>query len=232
MGMSPPARVLVGAGVLALLLDIVNQAGATRLDPALERASVLAGALAVVLMLVGLLWTRIEPTPPERADLQGEEGFERIPELPESLDRELGWGSLMLLSATPAAVVLLHWDGRTVLRRGLLQHGAGPFRPRGIPRPPAGSALGAGAAGRRAGAAAAGGMVAPLLLQQRSALGGGMGPPPHSRMGSGAGRRGGGDDGRLCFGTRKRLNTLPPGEVTSTQPSSLRRPCMRSPRVI
>ena len=129
MGMSPPARVLLGAGVLALVLDIVNQAGAPHLDPALERASVLAGALAVVLMLVGLLWTRIEPKPPERADLRGEEGFERIPDLPESLDRELGWGSLMLLTATPAAVVLLHWNGRTVVRRGLLEPGAAAFRP-------------------------------------------------------------------------------------------------------
>jgi hypothetical protein len=129
MGMSPAARLLLGTGVLALVLDVVNQAGAARLDPALERASVLAGALAVVLMLVALLWTRIEPKPPEQAELQGEEGFDRIPDLPESLARELGWGSLMLLTATPAAVVLLHWDGQTVLRRGLLQPGAGPFRP-------------------------------------------------------------------------------------------------------
>jgi len=129
MAMSTPARVLLGAGVLALLLDIVNQATATRLEPPLERASVLAGALAVVLMLVAVLWTRIEPRPPERADLQGEEGFEPMPDLPEPLARELGWGSMMLLTATPAAVVLLHWNGRIVLRRGLLQPGSGSFRP-------------------------------------------------------------------------------------------------------
>ena len=31
------------------------------------------------------------------------------------------WGSTMLLTATPAATLLLQWDGQTLLRRGLLQ---------------------------------------------------------------------------------------------------------------
>lgn len=127
MSMPPAARTVLVAGVAGLALVVLNQATAPRLDPALERAAVLAGILAVLLMLVGALWTRVQPEAPQRVALQGQEGVELVGDLPEGLRRELGWGSTMLLTATPAAVVLLHWRNTTVLRRGLL--GTEPFRP-------------------------------------------------------------------------------------------------------
>jgi hypothetical protein len=127
MTMPPAARTVLVAGVAGLALVVLNQATAPRLDPALERAAVLAGILAVLLMLVGALWTRVQPEAPLRAALPGQEGLELALGLPEALSRELGWGSMMLLTATPAAVVLFHWREATVLRRGLL--GPDPFRP-------------------------------------------------------------------------------------------------------
>jgi hypothetical protein len=127
MAMPPAARVVLGAGAAGLALVVLNQATAPRLDPALERAAVLAGILSVLLMLVGALWTRIQPEAPQRAALEGREGLELVDGLPDALSRELGWGSTMLLTATPAAVVLLHWRDTTILRRGLL--GPGPFLP-------------------------------------------------------------------------------------------------------
>jgi hypothetical protein len=81
---------------------------------------VLAGILSVLLMLVGALWSRIEPAAAARAPLSGDEGLELDDHLPDPLRQELGWGSTMLLTATPAAVVLLQWRGLTLLRRGLL----------------------------------------------------------------------------------------------------------------
>jgi hypothetical protein len=117
--------------VLGLSLTVLNQWSAPQvaepLAPALERAAVLASLLAVVLMLVGLLWERIEPVPPERASLNGLEGLELAEDLPADLRRELAWGSQMLLTATPAATLLLHDGQRTVLRRGLL--GPAGFNP-------------------------------------------------------------------------------------------------------
>jgi hypothetical protein len=71
-----------------------------------ERASVLASILAVLLLLVALLWQRVEPVAPERVALEGREGLRLAPDLEASLAEELGWGSTMLLTATPAAVVL------------------------------------------------------------------------------------------------------------------------------
>ena len=120
MEIPTPARAVLGIGMGGLLLAVVNQASAAALDPPLERASVLASILAVVLMLVAFLWTRVEPLQAGRAELVGREGLELAPGVPPPLARELAWGSQMLLTATPAAVVLVQWQGTTLLRRGLL----------------------------------------------------------------------------------------------------------------
>lgn len=128
--MGRAASLCLAAGVLGLLLCVVNQLSAAELSPALERAGVLASLLAVGLMLVAILWTRAMPLAPERVDLPGEQGVRLAEGLPEALTQELGWGSQMLLTATPGAALLLHWRGRTLLRRGVLS--GAPFTPGAI----------------------------------------------------------------------------------------------------
>ena len=118
--MGRAARLCLAAGVLGLMLCVANQWTAPELTPALERAGVLSSLLAVGLMLVAILWTRAVPLAPERVDLVGEQGLRLEPGLPEALVQELGWGSQMLLTATPAASLLIHWRGVTLLRRGIL----------------------------------------------------------------------------------------------------------------
>ncbi len=130
MAMPPAARVVLACGLTGLGLVVLNQMTAPSLDPSLERASVLASILAVLLLLVALLWQRVEPVAPERVPLEGREGLHLAADLEAHLAQELGWGSTMLLTATPAAVVLLHWRGRILLERGLL--GSGGFRPGAI----------------------------------------------------------------------------------------------------
>jgi len=121
------ARLCLAAGVLGLLLCVLNQLTAQELTPALERADVLASLLAVGLMLVAILWTRAMPLAPERVVLEGRQGLDLAAELPDALRQELAWGSQMLLTATPAASLLLHWRGQTLLRRGVLADS--PFSP-------------------------------------------------------------------------------------------------------
>lgn len=128
--MPAPARFCLAAGVLGLALGVLNQFSAPEITPALERSAVLSSLMAVGLLLVAALWTRVQPLAPERVELPGPQGMELEPGLPPALAEELAWGSRMLLTATPAASVLLHWDGRCLLRRGLL--GATPFRPGAI----------------------------------------------------------------------------------------------------
>lgn len=120
MALPAAARIPLIAGAIGLSLTVLNQFTAGSVDPPLERAGVLASILAVVLMLIGLLWTRITPEPAERAPLQGEEGLQLAGGLEPDLRRELAWGSALLLTATPAATLLLVWRGTVLLRRGLL----------------------------------------------------------------------------------------------------------------
>jgi hypothetical protein len=122
--MGRAARLCLAAGVLGLLLCVLNQLTAPELSPALERAGVLSSLLAVGLMLVAILWTRAVPVAPERVALKGEQGVRLADGLPQPLAQELGWGSTMLLTATPAASLLVYWRGRTMLRRGVLAEAA------------------------------------------------------------------------------------------------------------
>ena len=101
MAPSTPARVCFLSGVASLALVVLNQTTARSIDPALERAAVLASFLAVALMLVGVLWTRALPEASIRAELTGDQGFVLRGDLPNSLSRELAWGSHMLLTASP-----------------------------------------------------------------------------------------------------------------------------------
>jgi hypothetical protein len=127
MSLPLPAKVSLATGGGGLLLVVVNQLSAPLPEPSLVRASVLAALLAVGLMLVAVLWTRAVPEAAGRADLQGEEGLELAPGLPPALLEDLGWGSQMLLTASPAAVVLVLWRDTVLLRRGLLART--PFQP-------------------------------------------------------------------------------------------------------
>ena len=135
--MPTPARFTLATGLLGLGLCLLNQLTAAELSPALERAGVLASLMAVGLMLVAVLWTRAVPLAPERVELQGEQGLELDSQIAQELALELAWGSRLLLTATPAASLLIHWGGRTLLRRGLL--GSCPFEPGEICRRATGS---------------------------------------------------------------------------------------------
>jgi len=124
MAIPLPARIPLVAGAIGLLLTVLNQLQAGSVEPSLQRAGVLASILSVVLMLVGLLWSRITPEAADRAALAGEEGLLLSGSLAEPLRRELAWGSALLLTATPAATLLLIWRGKVLLRRGLLPSGS------------------------------------------------------------------------------------------------------------
>ena len=125
--MPTPARVVLFSGLLVLVLAVTNASTADRITPDLQRAEVLAGLAAVGLMLVAVLWTRANPRSADQVDLQGEQGLVMDQQTSADLREELGWGSHMLLTATPASTVLVYWRGQVILRRGLIR--ADKFKP-------------------------------------------------------------------------------------------------------
>ena len=122
--MSTPARLVLGCGVVGLLLVVINAllipGDLGNALPVFQRSSVLAGVMAVGLMLVAVLWSRANPIARERVNLNGRLGFQLKSELSEALRLELAWASHQLLKATPASSVMLIWDEQELFRRGVL----------------------------------------------------------------------------------------------------------------
>ncbi|MDE5087723.1 MAG: cofactor assembly of complex C subunit B, partial [Trichodesmium sp. St16_bin2-tuft] len=72
------------------------------------------------LILTGLLWQQIQPRPPDTVKLIGESGFELLPELSEIVKTELAWASSLLLTNTVTRTVIIWYQGKVLLRRGIL----------------------------------------------------------------------------------------------------------------
>ena len=113
-------RLCLFSGLLVLALAVFNALTADAFTPSLQRAEVLSGMAAVGLMLVAVLWTRAIPLSPKTVDLEGEQGLVMADELSDGLRTELAWGSHQFLTATSAASILVYWDDKVLLRRGLI----------------------------------------------------------------------------------------------------------------
>ena len=107
-------------GIFLLLLSIINIVTATEINPSLVRGETLSGIASISLITIGYLWTEIKPNEPTRAILNGKEGFEIDLELTEDQKYELAWGSQQILTATAASTILIFWDNKVILRRGLI----------------------------------------------------------------------------------------------------------------
>lgn len=85
-----------------------------------SRSDALGVILSALLILTGLLWQQIQPLPPKSVEMEGIQGLEILPELPEALQLELGWATSTLLKVSPARSVVIWCDGQIVMRRGIL----------------------------------------------------------------------------------------------------------------
>ena len=120
--MTTGARLSLLTGILGALALALNHltAGSSPANVSLGRADVVGSLMAVGLMLVGLNWTRVDPTAQKPLLLAGEQGLQLAENLPGHVQEELGWGSQMLLLNTAAVAVHCIWNQRPLLSRGLL----------------------------------------------------------------------------------------------------------------
>ena len=109
-------------GDFLLILSIINIATSNEVNPTLIRAETISGVASIALITIGYLWTEINPTKPTKAKLHGKEGFELCNELSEVKKNELAWGSQQILTATAASTILIYWDNKVILRRGLISN--------------------------------------------------------------------------------------------------------------
>lgn len=108
------------AGALGSILLLTNRLLTPGLTESQARSDVMGVILSALLMLTGLLWQRVQPIPPESVILEGEEGFELDPDLPELCRTELAWASHLLLTNTVTRSLVVYYQGKVLLRRGTL----------------------------------------------------------------------------------------------------------------
>ncbi len=124
MAPADPNRILrllpLFAGIVGGTLLMFNRFATADLTPSQARSDVMGVILSGVLILVGLIWQRVQPRLPDAVELIGREGLEFAPDLPEPVKIELAWASHLLLTNTVTKSLIVYYRGEVLLRRGIL----------------------------------------------------------------------------------------------------------------
>ncbi|OZH53355.1 hypothetical protein AFK68_18200 [Hydrocoleum sp. CS-953] len=107
-------------GGLGGTLLMINRFFTPNLLASQARSDVVGVILSAFLILTGLLWQQIQSRSPDTVKLIGESGFELLPELSEIAKTELAWASSLLLSNTVTKTIIIWYEGKVLLRRGIL----------------------------------------------------------------------------------------------------------------
>lgn len=124
MTKSDPNRVLrrlpLVVGGLGTVLLLINRLLTPQLTDSQARGDVLGVILSAILILTGLIWQQVQPRTPETVELIGEEGFFLAGDLSEAAKTELAWASRLLLTNTVTRSLIVYYQGKVLLRRGIL----------------------------------------------------------------------------------------------------------------
>jgi hypothetical protein len=110
----------LGAGGIAGTLLMLNRVLTPELTDSQARSDAVGVVLTAVLILTGLLWQQVQPRKPDSIILEGEQGFELSPNLPDALKTELAWASHLLLTNTVTRSIVIYYQGQILVRRGVL----------------------------------------------------------------------------------------------------------------
>ena len=107
-------------GIILFIFQLINFISINEINPEIERAQVLAALSSILIVLIGILFERIEPKAGEKVLLKGDIKFIYDNDIPKDLMDELAWGSEAILTSTAAASILINYKGKTILRRGIV----------------------------------------------------------------------------------------------------------------
>ena len=120
-------KTLIIIGSILFFLQLGNFFSIDSISPAFERAQVLSAISSVIIILIGFLFKEFNQKLGDKVELIGENKFIIEPNIPSAILDELAWGSEAILTSTAAATVLIHNDGKNILRRGITTNGV--FKP-------------------------------------------------------------------------------------------------------
>ncbi len=107
-------------GVVGGTLLMINRLVTPTLLDSQARSDALGIFLCAMLLLTSILARQIQSEPPQSVILKGEEGFELTDDLPENIKTELAWASHLILNNTVTKSILIYYQEKTLLRRGIL----------------------------------------------------------------------------------------------------------------
>ena len=117
-------KTLIIIGLILFIFQLGNFFSIESISPALERAQVLSAISSIIIVLIGFLFKQFDPNLGEKVELKGENKFIFDTDIPSEILEELAWGSEAILTSTAAASILIHNDGKNILRRGITSNGS------------------------------------------------------------------------------------------------------------
>ena len=113
-------KTIIILGIVFFIFQLINFISISEINPEIERAQVLAALSSICIVLIGILFERIDPKSGEMVSLKGDNKFTYEKEIPKELLEELAWGSQAILTSTAAASILINYKGKNILKRGIV----------------------------------------------------------------------------------------------------------------
>lgn len=107
------------AGIIGGFFLMINRLTTITVLDSQARSDALGVILCAALLLTSVLMRQINPNPPESVVLEGKEGFDLASYLPQSVQTELAWASHLILTNTVTKSIIVYYQGKTLLRRGI-----------------------------------------------------------------------------------------------------------------
>ena len=115
-------KTLIIIGSVLFFFQLVNFFAVDTISPAFQRAQVLSAISSIIIVFIGFLFKQFNPNLGARVELKGDNKFLFDSGMPADILDELAWGSEAILTSTAAATILIHNNGKNILRRGIVSN--------------------------------------------------------------------------------------------------------------